>query len=181
MASMHSYSQRVPAELKQELTKLQKNYKGEPQDFLQHLVELYKRELNGEFNNIELNEAALTASKQLTEISTSAHDLYMQLLRNSEINLELTELRGKLTKAESKVQNLEEKLLDKESTIASIKKEYAEKHEQTCKEFAEALDNLEYAYKKVVDTSTASTVPEVNGIFSLFRRKHKKEAANNPG
>lgn len=178
MASMQSYNQRVPAELKQELAKLQKSYGGEAKDFLQHLVELYKRELSGEFNNIALNEAALTASKQLTEISTSAHDLYMQLVRNSEINLELTELRGKLTKAESKVQDLEQKLLDRESTIASIKKEYAEKHEQICKEFAEALDNLEDAYKKSVQVSTA---PEASSIFSLFGRKHKKEAANNPG
>lgn len=178
MASMPSYSQHVSKELKQELTKLQKNYGGEPQDFLQHLAELYKRELNGEFNNIALNEAALIASKQLTEISTSAHDLYMQLVRNSEINLELTELRGKLTKAESKVQDLEQKLLERESTIASIKKEYAEKHDQICKEFAAALDNLEDAYKKAVEASTA---PEVSSIFSLFRRKHKKEAANNPG
>jgi len=178
MASMPSYSQHVPKELKQELTNLQKNYRGEPKDFLQHLVELYKRELNGEFNNITLNEAALTASKQLTEISTSAHDLYMQLVRNSEINLELTELRGKLTKAESKVQDFQQKLLDRESTIASIKKEYAEKHEQVCNEFATALDNLEDAYKKAIEASTA---PEVSSIFSLFRRKHKKEAANNLG
>ncbi|KZL93866.1 hypothetical protein [Clostridium magnum] len=178
MASMPSYSQRVSMELKQDLTNLQKKYGGQPNDFLQHLVDLYKRELNGEFNNITLNEAALTASKQLTEISTSAHDLYMQLVRNSDINLELTELRGKLSKAEARVQDLEQKLVDKDSIIASIKKEHTEKHDQVCKEFAQALDNLEDAYKKAVE---ASVLPDENSIFGFFKRKHKKETANNPG